>query len=186
MDDLDDIYDDHPSLDASLEDFETNTNNNRRSPLFELPSQHSGFRLEESEGEMEQENNEPWSPPGFRQHDYVPNSGWYRHQPYPRRDDQADARSRRSSPAVSREPSAPLTGPCDIGSLADITLAANVPLPPGTDSPLKGRSPSPDLASRGEGIKDEGSEGRDNDVPETGNLSNCKITISAYRTRIQF
>ena len=175
MDDLDDMYDDHPSLDASLEDFESNTNNHRRSPLFELPSQHSGFRSESEEGEMERESNERWSPPGFRPHDYVPNSGWYRHQPYVRRDDHGDARSRRSSPALSPEHNALVAGAGDVGDLTDVTIAANVPLPLGTDSPLKGRSPSPDPVPKVESIKGEGNEEeQDNEAAEPGKLSNCE------------
>ncbi|KAJ5164493.1 uncharacterized protein N7500_006323 [Penicillium coprophilum] len=88
LDDLDNVFDDHPSLDASLEDFENNTNPHR-SPMFALPSQHSGFRSEDSDGEdaeIEDPAQERWSPPGFHQPEYVQGSGWYRHQPYLRKD----------------------------------------------------------------------------------------------------
>lgn len=87
LDDLDNVFDDHPSLDASLEDFENNSDA-RRSPLFGLPSQHSGFRADDSDdGEAEDSTPAPcadrWSPPGFRRYDrHVRKSGWYRHQPY--------------------------------------------------------------------------------------------------------
>ncbi|KAJ5173390.1 hypothetical protein N7492_005983 [Penicillium capsulatum] len=152
LDELDHVFDDHPSLEASLEDFE---NNSRRSPLFGLPSQHSGFRSEESDGEDEDPPPpEPrWSPPGLRQHDYVPDSGWYRHQPYPRDKRAINERLHLKptvglnlSPSQSREPSPQyedaLEGPReDRGS--DDTVAANVPLPIGADTPQTGRSPSP-------------------------------------------
>lgn len=47
MDELLHEFDAHPSLQASLEDFE----HDERSPVFGLPSQHSGFRSEDSEVE---------------------------------------------------------------------------------------------------------------------------------------
>ena len=91
MDDRDYNFDDHPSLDASLEDFEHDTT--RNSPIFDLPSQHSGFRDDDVDGSINSEGTSdeadktkeqpPWSPPGLRGYDYVPRSSWYRHQPYP-------------------------------------------------------------------------------------------------------
>ncbi|KAL1997709.1 hypothetical protein VTN02DRAFT_994 [Thermoascus thermophilus] len=71
-DDLDNAFDDHPSLSASLEDFAaTCTTHIRRPPLFDLPSQHSGFRSDESDaGDDPPPSGEPWSPPGFRGHDF--------------------------------------------------------------------------------------------------------------------
>lgn len=74
----------------------------------------------------------------------------------------------RFSPAQSREPSpqyedaleAPLPMVSGLGgpaTLGDITLAANVPLPPGIDSPLKGRSVSPEPPTK-EGKREQSSE----------------------------
>jgi hypothetical protein len=184
MDDLDNVFDDHPSLSASLEDFETATDN-RRSPLLDLPSQHSGFRSEESDNDGDDDDDlttapiEPWSPPGFHRHDFVPNSAWYRQQPYARKEDNGRLDLRptiRSSPSQSREPSpqyedAPETPPVGVTKndvdLTDITLAANVPLPMGRDSPLKGRSPSPDPGPS-RGCDDHGGIEFASD-----NLSNC-------------
>jgi hypothetical protein len=183
-DDIDNMYDDHPSLSASLEDFAAHSNL-RRSPLLELPSQHSGFRSEGSDNDMEEEQQEPWSPPGFRAHDYVPGSAWYRHNPYERKDhhDRFELKPpSRHSPSQSREPSpqyedaleAPLQpGAAYKSGLADVTLAANIPLPPGTDSPLKGRSVSPDPTPRGGGgNNNESTEGGEETQPT--NLNNCK------------
>jgi hypothetical protein len=188
----DDIYfDDHPSLSASLEDFEENTTSNSNNndanqnhiprPPFSIPSQHSGFRSDgpsnnddddididlDANPDLDQEPpGSPWSPPGFKP-SRQPGSAWYRQQPYPRdadRDRFRDlkpgpalaATTNRSSPArtSSREPSPqyedavervsvhpPIAGRIMDG---DLTIPANIPLPPGTDSPLKGRSPSPD------------------------------------------
>ncbi|KAJ5318890.1 uncharacterized protein N7506_011594 [Penicillium brevicompactum] len=163
LDELDNVFDDHPSLDASLEDFESNTNPHR-SPMFGLPSQHSGFRSEESDGEDEIEEpvQDAWSPPGF-QHEYVKDAAgfqreynrgpnWYRHQPYERKGDihLKPTVGLSVSPSQSREPSPQyedaLEDPVKRGDRAtpgDISVAANVPLPAGADTPLHGRSPSP-------------------------------------------
>ncbi|KAL2008653.1 hypothetical protein VTN00DRAFT_6847 [Thermoascus crustaceus] len=172
-DELDHVFDDHPSLSASLEDFAATCNNNlHRPPLFDIPSQHSGFRSDESDGEDETTpSGEPWSPPGFRRHDYVPGSGWYRHQPYLRREvnNRLDLRPTiKDTPSQSREPSpqyedapeAPSAGESKTATatdIADITLPANMPLSAGTDAPLKARSPSPNCVSRG-GNEGEGVE----------------------------
>ncbi|KAJ0422870.1 hypothetical protein BJY00DRAFT_67018 [Aspergillus carlsbadensis] len=156
LDELDNVFDDHPSLDASLEDFE-NTSNAHRSPLFGLPSQHSGFRSEESDNEDEDATpqGDRWSPPGFRRYDNVPGSGWYRHQPYNRIIDHerfglkptvgvSPSQSREPSPQYEDAPEAPMAGTRSLSAeTADVTVAANVPLPPDADSPMKGRSPSP-------------------------------------------
>lgn len=125
-------YDDHPSLSASLEDFE----HNDRSPVFGLPSQHSGFKSEESELESEEAvSEEPWSPPAWRQ----PNAagGWYRHQPYPQdkgllKASASASRSRGTSPKYESAQE----------EEGDITVPANIPLPRGSMSPVKERSPS--------------------------------------------
>ncbi|KAF5867038.1 hypothetical protein ETB97_006884 [Aspergillus alliaceus] len=155
LDELDNVFDDHPSLDASLEDFE-NTSNAHRSPVFGLPSQHSGFRSEESDAEEDDmtPNGERWSPPGFQRYDYVQGSGWYRHQPYLRKIDQDRLGLKPTvglSPSQSREPSpqyedaleAPMAGKRSSSTdTGDLTIAANVPLPIDAESPHKTRSPS--------------------------------------------
>lgn len=175
LDELDNVFDDHPSLDASLEDFENNSNNAHRSPVFGLPSQHSGFRSEESDGETEDTpNGARWSPPGFRGQDYVQGSGWYRHQPYKRKDRLVLKPTVGVSPSQSREPSpqyedaheAPATGKPGIDP-GDVTIAANVPLPTDTGTPLKQRSPSPSPP-----------EQRESDGLDFGaeNLSNCRLS----------
>ncbi|KAJ5506325.1 hypothetical protein N7453_005282 [Penicillium expansum] len=153
LDELDNVFDDHPSLDASLEDFENNTNPHR-SPMFALPSQHSGFRSEDSDGEdgeIEDPAQERWSPPGFHQPEYVQGSGWYRHQPYLRKDNPTTDRLQLKptiglsvSPSQSREPSPqyedaleghPKSRQVDRATPGDISVAANVPLPAGADTP---------------------------------------------------
>ena len=138
LEDLDVAFDDHPSLSASLEDFEEQHN---RSPLFGLPSQHSGFKSEpeESDADVESSNGEPWSPPGFRRRTKG-GSGWFRHDPYDMtgrlnlKPTLSPSRSRQTSPEYedALEPD------------EDVTIPANIPLPAGTDSPFKERSPEPE------------------------------------------
>ena len=78
--------DDQTSLTGSLGDFSDSSADKQQSPLFGLPSQHSGFQScsepepdeEVNPGEEAESDDSPWSPPAWRQ----PTSGWYRHQPY--------------------------------------------------------------------------------------------------------
>ncbi|KAI9699949.1 MAG: hypothetical protein M1836_002483 [Candelina mexicana] len=116
MEDLEGIFDDHPSLSASLEDFE---HNDTRSPVFAIPSQHSGFKSEASGSD----SSGPWSPPAWRR-----TNAWQRDQPY-------QEELVRSSPSRSREPSPQYESATE----GDTLLPANVRLPA---TPLK-RSPSP-------------------------------------------
>lgn len=180
----DDIcFDDHPSLSASLEDFEENStkhnndnDNNQKyipRPPFTIPSQHSGFRSQCSDNDdidIDLDANpdldaasstSPWSPPGFKPRH--PGSAWYRHQPYGNSDKDrvrelkpgpSLVATNRSSPARSSRDQSPqyedaVENVPALGRVqdGDLTIPANIPLPPGTDSPLKGRSPSPDRVS---------------------------------------
>lgn len=142
LDELDNTFDDHPSLSASLEDFEEQQN---RSPLFDLPSQHSGFKSEPEDSDIDalSSNGAPWSPPGFRRHARGGSRGagsWFRHDPYGTanrldlRPSMSPSRSRQTSPEYEDARSGD----------EDLTIPANIPLPAGTDSPLKERSPEPE------------------------------------------
>lgn len=160
IDDLDTTFDDHPSLAASLEDFE---DQERRSPLFDLPSQHSGFRSEQDGSELDDQSSTgtPWSPPGFHRSS-TNTGGWFRHDPYGKYSLQpsiSPARSRQTSPeyqdAQEGDP--------------DLTIPANIPLPLGTDSPFRERSP--EIEATDEEIFDK---------PETSteNPNNCNDLFS--------
>lgn len=142
IDELDNTFDDHPSISASLEDFEEQQN---RSPLFDLPSQHSGFRSEpESDLDDRSSNGAPWSPPGFRRHARGGSRGagsWFRHDPYGLAN-RPDLRPS-TSPSRSRQTSPEYEDARDGDE--DLTIPANIPLPAGTDSPLKERSPEPEV-----------------------------------------
>ncbi|KAI4221263.1 MAG: hypothetical protein L6R36_007025 [Xanthoria steineri] len=134
MDNLD-TFDDHPSLSASLEDFEPND----RSPNFGMPSQQSGFKSEESEPEGDSNSEGPWSPPAWRKQ--VADAGWYRHQPYAQENHHLKPSI---SPSRSRRTSPPCRSAKD--EEGDTILPANIPLPRGSISPIKGQSPSPEGA----------------------------------------
>lgn len=115
------------SLIASIEDFEEQE---RRSPLL------SGFRSEPEDSEVDDRSSAglPWSPPGFRNRN--PNaSGWFRQDPYGKfdlRPSTSPSRSRQTSPEVYQDATE---------GDPDITIAVNTPLPAGTDSPVRERSP---------------------------------------------
>ncbi|KAL8920084.1 MAG: hypothetical protein Q9208_006437 [Pyrenodesmia sp. 3 TL-2023] len=131
-----DGFDDHPSLAASLEDFE----HNDRSPTFGLPSQHSGFKSDESEPEGDSTSEGPWSPPAWRRQ--TADAAWYRHQPYT----QNHRLLRPSiSPSHSRTTSPNYQGAKEAEE-GDTIQAANIPLPRGSMSPTKEQSPSPEAA----------------------------------------
>lgn len=193
MTELDNIFDDHPSLTASLEDFEEDQSSPspRSPPFFGLPSQHSGFRSEvldfhsEDGGDLSRASS-PWSPPGFK-HAYLhnhqphlfPGSTWYRQEPYMR--NQPDLRPTPPqvngiSPARSREVSPQYEDALERHAGAkdnkedasDLILPASIPLPPGTDSPFLERSPSPNPEAK-KNIKTHNEKHNDNDN-ESGNV----------------
>ncbi|KAG8531112.1 uncharacterized protein KY384_004469 [Bacidia gigantensis] len=128
-------FDDRTSLTGSLNDF--SDSDKQQSPVFGLPSQHSGFRAgERSASEHEEDPEEdvasdesPWSPPAWRQPASA--GGWYRHQPYSqdveRLKSKSASRSRTGSRGFSNEPD----------DDEDITLAAKTPLPRGSTSPVR-------------------------------------------------
>jgi len=129
------LFDDHASLPASLEDFE---DEEQRSPPFGLPSQHSGFKSSDESDSEEEEvvSEEPWSPPAWRQNNAA--GGWYTHQPYPQ-DNQVLKPSR--SPSHSRTSSPIYESAHEDDEEEDTTMAANIPLPRGSVSPVKEQSP---------------------------------------------
>lgn len=119
--------DTHSLMEASIEDFE---DQERRSPLF------PGFKSEHDDSEVDDRSSTglPWSPPGFR-HRNTSVSGWYRQDPYGKynlRPSVSPSRSRQTSPEVYLD--------ANEGD-PDITIAVNTPLPAGTDSPIRERSP---------------------------------------------
>ena len=117
--------DSHPSLNASMDDFE----DREFSPTVpEIPSQHSGFRSNHHSEYSESSSRRSYSPPAWRK----AGSGWFKHQP---------SLSPHRSGFGSKEPS-PQYHSADEERDGDVTLhrtAMRIPLPA---SPAKGRSPS--------------------------------------------
>src|SRR2546430_975789 len=68
IDALDGIFDDHPSLSASLSDFEPGAGSEaHRSPQFRYPSIHSGFKSEYAPSEpVDSDSTGGYSPPAWR------------------------------------------------------------------------------------------------------------------------
>ncbi|KIV83318.1 hypothetical protein PV11_05353 [Exophiala sideris] len=121
------MADDNHSLEASIEDFEEQE---RRSPVF------PDFRSDREESEMDDRSSTglPWSPPGFKSR-HSNASGWFRQDPYGKYDLRPS-----TSPSRSRQTSPELYSDAMNGD-PDITIAVNTPLPAGTDSPVRERSP---------------------------------------------
>ena len=126
------IYESHPSVDASMEDFEFRAN----SPEFLRPDSHARIHFmsptasDYSEAATQPDVDGGWSPPAWRK----AGSGWFKHHlqqtglmsPYG---------SRECSPEEYRKGLTPYDDDDE-----DILVAAGIPLP---ISPLKGRSPEP-------------------------------------------
>ncbi|KFZ14096.1 hypothetical protein V502_06249 [Pseudogymnoascus sp. VKM F-4520 (FW-2644)] len=142
-----DLFDDHPSLDASLADFEPGSSEAAHSPRFPpppfnrnnnynhlFPSQHSGFR-EPSDSEddpIRPDSSGGYSPPAWRRTAGARSSGFWN-----RRDNILNRGG------ASREASPETWESAEEGD-ATLAAAARVRLPTGSLSPEKRRSPSPD------------------------------------------
>jgi hypothetical protein len=157
----DNLLEDTQLLQPSVEDFEEQE---RRSPVF------SDFRSDRAESELDDASSagRPWSPPGFRNRSSNP-SGWFRQDPYGAfdlRPSMSPSRSRQTSPEAYQD--APEGDP-------DITIAVNTPLPAGTDSPVRERSPEVEPQSHDTTKK----AGMVQEQPlSTDNPSNCMSTLS--------
>ncbi|KAF2215337.1 hypothetical protein CERZMDRAFT_35745 [Cercospora zeae-maydis SCOH1-5] len=117
--------DSHPSLNASMDDFDAR----EFSPTIpDMPSQHSGFRSTGHSEYSEASSRRSYSPPAWRK----AGSGWFKHQEAlsPNRN---GYRSKETSP---RYQSADEDG--DDGDATAYRTARRIPLP---ESPVKGRSP---------------------------------------------
>ena len=130
---LDRMFESHPSLSASLEDFE---HDEKQGPMIRLPSHHSGFREDSSEAGNDSTSDGPWSPPGWK--GTVSSNGWYRHNPY-LKELPLKRLSKPNSGLQSRDRASHSPAFDD----DDPTLPMNIPLPRGSRSPEKGFSASP-------------------------------------------
>jgi len=127
MDSYNRTFDEHPSLNHSLVDFDYS--DREQSPVFGIPSQHSGFRSEESESEPE-----PTFAPAAWTQSLKRGSGLYQHQQY-LRGSGGGSRSRESSHESSGS------------GQGDRASPASIPLPASTSASRRGTpysSPEPE------------------------------------------
>jgi hypothetical protein len=134
------FLDSHPSINASMDDFEAR----EFSPTMpEIPSQHSGFRSNNA-SEYSENSRRSYSPPAWRK----AGSGWFKHQ----------SLSPNRSGYGSKEPSPQYHSADEDGEATAYRSATRVPLPA---SPTKGRSPahSPEPMTGLGGDEDDGGGG---------------------------
>lgn len=159
--------DSHPSLNASMDDFEAR----EFSPTMpDMPSQHSGFRSNNSEY-SERSSRRSYSPPAWRK----AGSGWFKHQSLSPHRHGSDGKERSYRYHSADEDADP--------NVTAYRSAARIPLPA---SPLKGRSPtcSPEpISGANEGdqgggdttvVQEEDENGPDTTNTQTPTQSNCE------------
>jgi hypothetical protein len=142
MEELDDVFYDHPSLNVSLQDFEQpRSNGDPQSPhSFGYPSHHSGFRSETSSEMEDSVSGGRFSPPAWRrERDGKRSSGFWN----------SGSRGLGKRHYDSRE-SSPEYESADDGQDDTLAAATRTRLPTGSLSPEKGRSPSPGPYSKGD------------------------------------
>lgn len=174
------FLDSHPSLAASMEDFEAPREFSPTLPDY--PSQHSGFRSQGGSELSEGSDRRSYSPPPWRK----AGSGWFHHPSLsPSR---AGHRSKEASPQYHDA----LEQEYDDGDVTAYRIATRVPLP---SSPTKGRSVSntpepesrhgPGEIDRGGGLetvneREESAQPEQHSGLDTRTQSNCKYQCSAF------
>jgi hypothetical protein len=169
IEELEGLFKDHPSLNASLQDFEPGSSELEQPPRFGYPSHHSGFRSETDSEIVGSDSAGRYSPPAWRRDGAGNRSSGF----WNRKDNILGKRSwgsRESSPEYES---------ADDGEDATLAAATRTRLPTGSLSPEKRRSPSPDIFPSGGkdfgntfgGVKQE--EGQEVIVPSAENPNNC-------------
>lgn len=136
---LEELFDDHPSIDASLQDFEPGSSEIGQSPRFGYPSHHSGFRSDTDSEMADSVSGGRYSPPAWRRDGNGNRSSGF----WNKRSTTLGKRS-----YDSRE-SSPEYESADDGEDATLAQATRIRLPTGSLSPEKQRSPSPDPYPKG-------------------------------------
>ncbi|KAK6581482.1 hypothetical protein PZA11_006173 [Diplocarpon coronariae] len=169
IEELEQIFEDHPSLDASLQDFEPTSSEIGQlmpSPRFGYPSHHSGFRSDSDSEMADSVSGGRFSPPAWRRDGNGNRSSGFWNRTTLGKRGRED--SRESTPDYES---------ADDGQDSTLAAAARTRLPTGSMSPEKRRSPSPGKFSGSRilgrtfgGVKKE--EGRQALVPSTENQNN--------------
>jgi hypothetical protein len=172
LEDLEGIFDEHPSLNASLQDFEHESSEIAPSPQFNLyPSHLSGFRSEESDSDKENSlSGGGYSPPAWRRSkNGMRSSGFWRSS------DNVLRKHARNERELSAEYES-----ADDGADDTLEAAVRTRLPTGSLSPEKRRSPSPDPYPSGGGDFGSrfGGPSEPTPAPPTGeNSNNCMTSF---------
>lgn len=162
---IDNMIDEHPSLNVSLQDFEHQdggSSDAHRSPRFNISSHHSGFLSSDAGSDVpDSDSNGHWSPPAWRRHSGIGGGGggWFK-QELMQQASREDSPPRPSRETSSQYESAPE---------ADVTLAENVRLPPDSPSRQPSGSPERDVLQESTAEKDVGKESS-----PVRDASNCK------------
>jgi hypothetical protein len=170
LQELEILFDDHPSLDASLQDFEHGSSDVPPSPCLRqnpgYPSHHSGFRSDsdsDSHSPAPSGSNGRYSPPAWRRDDQGNRSSGFWDRVGVSRGD-----SRESSPDYES---------ADDGEDETLAAAMRTRLPTGSLSPEKQGTPASDGFEDDSGDDVFGAvEGKEVGIPETP--SNCKRCLS--------
>ena len=151
---LHDLFDDHPSLSASLEDFEHHgaSSDQARSPALNIASHHSGFyRSDDGEDlSLHSDSGSAFSPPAERRPIARSASmAWSTHRPYQQEPLSRSLLGSRLSLKRSREPSPQYEQYEQYESAPEDNAAVAAKVRLATDSPVKSPtkpspSPSPD------------------------------------------
>lgn len=202
IEELEEIFDDHPSLNASLQDFESSDlhlhaaypssshrpHHQQNSPNFGYPSHHSGFRSETSSDlASEMEDHGRYSPPAWRRAgDGKRSSGFWS-----RRQENILGNGAGASVGLgrgSRESSVEFES-ADEGDEGDadgdatLEAARRTRLPTGSLSPEKRRSPSPGVFPGDRDFGDAFGEGKGAlVVPGGENGNNCNLLSETFHS----
>lgn len=119
----------HPSLAASMDDYDMRDMREFSPTIPDMPSQHSGFRSNHYSEYSEGSSRRSYSPPAWRK----AGSGWFnKHNASLSPTRQGGYRSRETSPRYPQEDD-------NDGDVTAYQTARHIPLP---ESPIKGRTPS--------------------------------------------
>ncbi|CZS94503.1 hypothetical protein WAI453_008097 [Rhynchosporium graminicola] len=138
IDELEQMFEEHPSLNVSLQDFEPTSSEIGQSPRFGYPSHHSGFLSDTGSEMADSASGGRYSPPAWRRDENGNRSSGFWNRSLLGKRGRED--SRESSPEYES---------ADDGEDATLATAARTRLPTGSISPQKQRSPSPGVYPQG-------------------------------------
>jgi hypothetical protein len=141
VEEMDMLFDEHPSLAGSMDDFDPNDTQPRdfSPPVYGIPSQHSGFRSNLSDSS--ELSSPQWAPAWRKQGTPWYNNNHGLHHRHGNSHTSGSSSAHHSRFASLSRGASPYSESGSVDGDPDITLAAHVPLP---ESPLK-RTPQPSM-----------------------------------------